>query len=251
MPRSQMIERPMIDWLKRDPRELPAISLGETDLPLVIRRHPRARRMTLRLAPDGSEVRITIPHWGRTADAIDFARDRHEWLARQLAAVPAAEPIGPDTAVRFRGSYLLIEHCSAAARKPRIEPDRLILGGSIDSLQRRIARWLELEALVLLSADLEEYCAKLGKSPPKLALSRAKRRWGSCAPDGTIRINWRLVMAPDHVRRSVVAHEAAHLVHFDHSPGFHDLLKTLFEGDIREANSWLKREGRSLYNQFG
>ena len=38
------------------------------------------------------------------------------------------------------------------------------------------------------------------------------------------RINWRLVMAPDPVRRSVVAHEVAHLVHFDHSPAFHALL---------------------------
>jgi hypothetical protein len=36
-------------------------------------------------------------------------------------------------------------------------------------------------------------------------------------------------MAPDAVRRSVVAHEVAHLVHFDHSPAFHALLDALFE----------------------
>ena len=58
-------------------------------------------------------------------------------------------------------------------------------------------------------------------------------------------------MAPEPVRRSVVAHEVAHLIHFDHSPAFHALLGELFEGDIRAVNRWLKRDGRSLYLPFG
>jgi predicted metal-dependent hydrolase len=58
-------------------------------------------------------------------------------------------------------------------------------------------------------------------------------------------------MAPDAIRRSVVAHEVAHLVHFDHSPRFHAALDTLFEGDVTEANRWLKRHGRGLYAPFG
>ncbi len=58
-------------------------------------------------------------------------------------------------------------------------------------------------------------------------------------------------MAPDAVRRSVVAHEVAHLVHFDHSARFHALLGEVFEGDLKAANRWLKREGQGLYRQFG
>lgn len=58
-------------------------------------------------------------------------------------------------------------------------------------------------------------------------------------------------MAPDMVRRSVVAHEVAHLVHFDHSPAFHHCLKTTFEGSVHEANRWLKANGRTLYVPFG
>ncbi|MFX8347067.1 M48 family metallopeptidase, partial [Acinetobacter baumannii] len=79
----------------------------------------------------------------------------------------------------------------------------------------------------------------------------AQRRWGSCSARGAVRLNWRLVMAPDWVRRSVVAHEVAHLIHFDHSPRFHALLGQLFEGDIAAANHWLKRHGRSLYAPLG
>ena len=56
---------------------------------------------------------------------------------------------------------------------------------------------------------------------------------------------------PDAVRRSVVAHEVAHLVHFDHSPAFRALLDGLFEGDLEAADQWLRREGRGLYAAFG
>ena len=61
----------MIDWLRRD-RGPPQIVLAGRTVPVVLRRHARTRRMTLRLAPDGSEVRVTLPQWGRTADALDF-----------------------------------------------------------------------------------------------------------------------------------------------------------------------------------
>ena len=79
----------MIDWLRRD-RQPPSVMLAGQAVPVVLRRHARTRRMTLRLAPDGSEVRITLPQWGRTADAVDFAQARRDWLETQLARIPAA-----------------------------------------------------------------------------------------------------------------------------------------------------------------
>ena len=63
--------------------------------------------------------------------------------------------------------------------------------------------------------------------------------------------NWGLVQAPEPVRRSVVAHEVAHLTHFDHSPAFHAHLRALFEDDVSAADGWLKAHGRTLYAAFG
>jgi predicted metal-dependent hydrolase len=241
----------MIDWLRRPPREIPMVELGERRLPIAIRRHAGARRITLRLAPDGSEARVTLPTWGRTQDAVAFARSRADWLARQLDSHPAATPPVPGGTVAYRGETLTIVHAPALPRRPEIAAGELRVGGPAETLGPRLQRWLEAEARRLLTADLAEYCARAGLVPPKLALSRAQRRWGSCAVAGTIRINWRLVMAPDAIRRSVVAHEVAHLLHFDHSPRFHTALAVLFEGDIGEANRWLKRHGRGLYAPFG
>lgn len=241
----------MLDWLRRDPREEPEVEVAGRRLPVVIRRLEHARRMTMRLAPDGSEVRISIPRWARSAEALAFAEARHEWLAWQLAAFPADKAIADGSTLNFRGEAFVIAHYATAPRKPVAAEGCITVGGPADSLSSRLQRWLRTEARELLAADLAHYCEHAAQDCPQLALSSAQRRWGSCAHDGAIRINWRLIMAPDMVRRSVVAHEVAHLVHFDHSAAFHHCLKTIFEGSVHEANRWLKTHGRSLYVPFG
>lgn len=240
----------MIDWLRRD-RADPVVEVGPALLPVEIRRHPRATRMTLRLAPDGQAVRVTMPRWGRTDDALGFARSRSDWIAAQLDQHRPRSVLRPGSAIRFRGEAVTVEWSLTNRRNPALDGARLVCGGPPDLLERRVQRWLERQALALMEADLAFYCARAGLAPPALRLSRAQRRWGSCSSKGTVRINWRLVQAPDHVRRSVVAHEVAHLVHFDHSPRFHRLLSQLYDGDLAAADAWLKREGRGLYASFG
>lgn len=240
----------MIDWLLRKPAD-PVIELAGRSLPIAIRRHARAKRMTLRLAPSGSEVRLTIPQWGRTVDALAFAENRRGWLEDQLAKLPVSCPPAPGGTISYRGRALLVEWTADAPRKPLLDGASIRLGGPQAGIVARLQRWLEGEALELLQADLAYYCAIAGRETPRLRLSRAQRRWGSCSGDGTIRINWRLVQAPDHVRRSVVAHEVAHLVHFDHGPAFHAFLAEIYDGEIGVADRWLKQNGRDLYAAFG
>lgn len=248
----------MIDWLRAE-QQNPSIEIGGRELPIAIRRHPRARRLVMRVAPDGSEVRVTLPSWGRTIDALAFARARTDWLGAQLALVPPAAQVAPGSALPYRGQFLRIAWDASHSRRPLVADETLRCGGPPGALEGRIRRWLEDEALRLLALDLVHYCALAAQPAPALRLSRAQRRWGSCSggKEGqnggarSIRINWRLVMAPDHVRRSVVAHEVAHLAHFDHSPAFHALLARLFEGDLKTADRWLKEQGRSLYLPFG
>ncbi|MBV1916848.1 MAG: M48 family metallopeptidase [Sphingomonadaceae bacterium] len=241
----------MIDWLTRDPKEEPTLAVSGQDLPIVIRRHATAKRMILRLSADGQEIRVTIPKWGRTADAMDFARSRQDWICRQLETHSPNEPLRCGAAISYQGESLTICHDPNRPRRPARDGTVIVVGGPEASLGNRLKRWLESEAREHMTADLADYCAVAGKTPPRLSLSNAKRRWGSCAPDGSIRINWRLIMAPGFVRRSVVAHEVTHLIHFNHSRRFHALLADIYDGDIARADQWLKREGRSLYLTFG
>lgn len=241
----------MLDWLRRAPAEPHRIVIGERTLPVEIRRLAHARRLTLRLAPDGSAVRVTMPQWAPTREALVFARARAEWLAGQLAGLPVAKPLAPGATLPFRGEPHRIAHNAAAARRVRRANGEISLGGPAEGLEPRLRRWLEGEARALFLADLADYAPRAGVALPCLALTNARRRWGSCSAKGMVRLNWRLAMAPDAVRRSVVAHEVAHLVHFDHSPRFHALLGEIYEGDLAAANRWLRRHGRTLYATLG
>ncbi|MCH2487693.1 MAG: M48 family metallopeptidase [Erythrobacter sp.] len=240
----------MIEWLRANPSD-PEIELLGRILPIHIARHARARRLTMRLSPDGSAVRITLPRWSRSAEAVRFANDRRDWLEAQLAKVPAREDPVTRGSLSFRGRSLTIDWREDAPRRPALSDDRLTLGGPHETLSQRLSRWLESEAQRLMADDLAFYCERANIAAPPLRLSRAQRRWGSCSSSGTVRINWRLIQAPDKVRRSVVAHETAHLVHFDHSPAFHALLAAIYEDDLGAADSWLRNHGRTLYADFG
>jgi len=252
----------VIGWLGRMKRapgnsvsrtvpEQPSVIVDGRALPLVVRRLRHARRITLRLAPDGCEARVSLPTWGQTSDAVAFAAQRSDWLAAQLARIPPPQPIEPGGMVPYRGETLHIAWLASAPRRPVLDDGEVVMGGPAETVARRLRRWLESEAMRLGAQDLAEYCAQAAVPAPRLALSSAQRRWGSCSAGGIIRINWRLIMAPDPVRRSVMAHEVAHMTHFDHSPAFHAHLAAIFEGDIAAANHWLKREGRTLYRPFG
>lgn len=242
--------RAVIGWLERAALD-PRLDLDGRILPIALRRHATARRMTMRLAPDGSEVRITLPRWAQSREAIAFAHARKDWLKTQLARIPARAAPGVGSQVMYRGRSLQIDWRQGAPRTPAIIADTLRIGGLQAGLDARIRRWLEVGALALCEADMRDYCDAAGLAPVPVSLSRAQKRWGSCSDKSRIRINWRLVQAPDFVRRSVVAHEVAHLVHFDHSRAFHALLASLYEGEIAAADRWLKERGRTLYAAFG
>lgn len=241
----------MLDWLRRDPRQGASIELAGQVLPIEVRRLAQARRLTLRLAPDGRAVRVTIPRWTPTREALAFARSRADWLERQLAALVPPLELVPGASLPWRGVAHRLVHVPGARRGVRIDEGALVVGGAVESLAPRLRRWMQGEARALFEADLADYAPAAGVAVPPLALTGAQRRWGSCSARGGVRLNWRLGMAPDWVRRSVVAHEVAHLVHFDHSPRFHALLGQLYEGDIGAANAWLKRHGRGLYAPLG
>ncbi|MBX7514433.1 M48 family metallopeptidase [Qipengyuania sp. GH38] len=239
----------MIEWLRSEALE-PAIELGGRKIPIELRRHARAKRLTLRLAPDGKAVLITLPRWCASKEAIAFAHARAAWLQAQLDKVPETFDPVASRRLPYKGSELVIDWREDAPRRPTLEMDTLRLGGPEYTLGKRLQRFLETEAQSHFTDDAAFYCGRAALPVAPVRLTRARRRWGSCSSEGVLRLNWRLIMAPDFVRRSVVAHEVAHLVHFDHSEAFHALLDELYEDDIERANRWLSASGRKLYACF-
>jgi predicted metal-dependent hydrolase len=97
----------------------------------------------------------------------------------------------------------------------------------------------------------QAHCAALGVSTPPIAIMDARTRWGSCTPaakgrPASIRLSWRLALAPAEVSDYVVAHECAHLLEANHGPRFWAHVHRLV-GDHRPHRAWLRAHGASLH----
>jgi predicted metal-dependent hydrolase len=208
---------------------------------------PRARRMRLRVDPRTGAVLLTVPRRVSERRALAWAAGHRDWVEATLAAIPPASPIAPGAIVPLFGRPHRIDWDPARPRRIERGQGRLLAGGPAEGLEARLLRWLKAEAAALLERETRELAAKAGVPAVRIRVGDPVSRWGSCSAAGAIRYSWRLVLAPDFVRRATVAHEVAHLVHLNHGPQFHALVRTLLGTDPRPARLWLRREGAALH----
>ncbi|MGV7122740.1 M48 family metallopeptidase [Sphingopyxis sp. 550A] len=232
--------------------ERPQIWVGETPWPVRLVHHAQSRRYKLIFDGARGELRLTLPRRASAARALKWASEQQDWLAEQVGKAAAPLLVGPGTAVPLFGVLRRIDWTATAPRAVRLADDALTVGGPAETVGRRIERWLKAEALALMTRESREIADRAGLRVGRVGVGDPRSRWGSCTHDGDLRYSWRLVMAPDHVRRATVAHEVAHLRHMDHGAAFHALVDELHDGDVGAARAWLRREGRGLHRyRFG
>jgi len=214
---------------------------------VTLRVSPRATRLRLRVDPRTRAVLLTVPRRVSARRAMAWAVGHRDWVEAALAAIPAGTPIGPDAQVPLHGRLHRIDWAPGRPRRIEVADGRLIAGGPIEGLEGRVLRWLKALAAARLDAETRALAARAGVAIVRVGVGDPVSRWGSCSAGGGIRYSWRLIFAPEFVRRATVAHEVAHLVHLNHGAEFHALVKRLLGADPAPARAWLKREGPALH----
>ena len=98
----------------------------------------------------------------------------------------------------------------------------------------------------LLPRAVDSSLPRLGHaSRPRLLIGDQKTLWGSCAHDGTIRINWRAVMLEPSLIDYIVVHELTHLDVRNHSAAFWDQASTILP-DAQGLRRRLREVERTL-----
>ena len=212
-------------------------------------RHARARRLRLSVDPASGRVRLTLPPRASLTRAMAWAEEHSGWIDAQRVKLPEARPFAPGTTIPIEGEDIVIDWSPDRSRTVTLMrgEGRLMCGGPLDGLSRRIESWLKRRALAVLSEETAEYAARAGVTIARVSVADPKARWGSCAAAGVIRYSWRLICAPPHVRRATVAHEVAHRLYMNHSPAFYAALRDLYGADPAPARAWLKRHGAALH----
>jgi len=225
------------------------LSLGGA--PLTLRVSGRARRLLLRVDRRSGGLTLTVPKGVSRRRALAWAAEHGDWARRAVAALPTRVALEPGAVVPLYGRPHRIDWAPERSRRVVVEGDVLRCGGPAETLEARLLRWLRAEALAVLTAETRAVAAGERLAVERVSVGDPRSRWGSCTGSGNIRYSWRLIMAPDFVRRATVAHEVAHLVHMNHGPHFHALAARLFGGDPAPARAWLRREGAVLHRIGG
>ncbi|MCY4530034.1 MAG: DUF45 domain-containing protein, partial [Chloroflexi bacterium] len=192
---------------RRQVTERDSIRVAGTTLEYEVHRSSR-RKKTVKLTVESGIVRVVVPSFTKPSAVRRAVRDRADWIINKLSQAPpegvqkrfidgeSMPYMGDDVRVALR----IVD---APAPKIRLEDGRFRvfvprnLRGKkrFEAMRLAFMEWYRERALLQVSECIDDWWPKLGRGPKSRVLIRnQRRRWGSCASDGTIRINWRIIM---------------------------------------------------------
>ena len=238
--------------------ERSSVRFGDTTIEYEVRRSKR-RKKTVQISVDGGGVQVAAPMTTPGSELRAIVRKRAPWILNQasdeiLEAVPKRFVSGETLPYLGRNVLLVVQSAHVRSTEVRFDhwrfrvdvPKTLTGDARCESIRRSVVGWYRGRAAERLPGVVERWWPRLGRSEKSRILIRDQhQRWGSCAPDGTLRFNWRAMMLKPALIEYVVAHELAHLTHRNHSTEFWALLSKAMP-DAQQRRKSLREEGRRL-----
>ena len=238
--------------------ERSSVRFGGATIEYEVRRSER-RKKTVQVTVDGGGVQVAAPVTTPESELRAIVRKRAAWILshaseEMLEAAPKRFVSGETLPYLGRNVRLVVE--TADVRSPEVRFDhwrfRVTVPNTLDgsdrseSIRRAVVGWYRGRASERLPDVVERWWPRLGRGEKSRILVRDQRqRWGSCAPDGTLRFNWRAMMLKPALIEYVVVHELAHLTHRNHSTDFWGVLSKAMP-DAQQRRKSLREEGRAL-----
>lgn len=226
--------------------------MSDIGAPIEVRRHPGARRMTLRVSRTRRAVIVTLPPQCCLDEAGSFIHRNIGWVRARLATMPEPVPFTDGALIPLRGVNHRLVFCGPqrangiVREMPGTSFAELHVNGEMEHAPRRLSDWLIEEARRDLDGAVMRHARTLGLKPVRITVKDQASRWGSCSTTGTLAFSWRLILAPPAILDYVAAHEVAHLREMNHGPRFWDLVKRTVP-QLDDARRWLHVHGTDLH----
>lgn len=216
---------------------------------LTLRRSARARRISLRVSSLDGRVTLTMPKSITETEALDFAREKENWIRRHLDKQTAPVSVTIGETILFRG--VETEISIGSVRRAEFRDGAIIVPDRPDMVAARIKAFLKIQAKETLDRAVERYAGMVNREVSQIRIRDTRSRWGSCTTDGHLMFSWRLIMTPPEVLDYVAAHEVAHLIEMNHSPAYWRVVAKIYP-DYQKQRGWLRRNGALLHRyRFG
>lgn len=235
--------------------------IGQTVVPYEVRYSEE--RETIGLSIDESmELTVRAPMTATLVDIEEVLDNRQEWILKKLyglaeqAETPREKEFLSGEKLQYRGRQYPLDVVEADVTEPRLWFDgteftlkvhRLDAPADEVSIRRKrqaVVDWYIERAKSKLPERIKQYESKFGFEPASVEVTEIDDRWGEYHKE-TIRLNWRLILAPVRIQDYVIVHELAHAVHERHSNSFWNTVGTVVP-DYEKRREWLRVNGNTL-----
>ena len=221
-----------------------------------------SRRKTATIKVDLEGVSVRIPADLPLAQIEKLVAEKTAWIERKLAEaerkqrgiagqLEQSSTLADGSRIMVQGQLLPLKLIASDQMKVVQSSDRLEVYADADliadkeQLRALVEQWLYRRAVEELNFCVNVYKQRVGATPSRIQIKDYRARWGSCKPDGSIQLNWRLIHAPMHIMDYVVVHELCHLLEMNHSKHFWSEVERV-EPQYKMKRQWLKDNGWQL-----
>ena len=206
------------------------VRFGDTTIKYEVRRSQR-RKKTVQVTVDRGGVQVAALTTTPDSELQAIVRKRAPWILKHaleeaLAPAPKRFVSGETLPYLGRNVRLVLEPKDAGAPDIRFDhwrfrvsiPDGLEGEERYQRIRRVVVDWYRTRAAARLRCGVQRWWLRLGNgSEPQILIRDQRQRWGSFAPDGTLRFNWRVMMLAPSLVEYVIVHELVHLRIKNHS----------------------------------
>jgi predicted metal-dependent hydrolase len=217
-----------------------------------VREGARSKQMRLGVGVRG--VSLSVPR--RTSEKVidSFLSENKGWLSKTLLrqSSPSSNKLGllKSGVVWREGEAIPLLRTSGARSRAYLarykEEKVLAVGGPREKAAEAIENWCREELRLIAGEMISKEEPLMGVKVKKLRIADQKTRWGSASSNGTISLNWRLILAPRDVIDYLVIHELAHLLEMNHSKRFWAHVERR-RPDWKLQKQWLQEHGEELH----
>lgn len=158
-----------------------------SDIVYKVRRYRRSRKIRITVKPDGT-VCVSAPWRASLRGITAFVETQTAWILGAQARF-AANPVVS-----------------------------LSIGTKEDYTRHKKA------ALAIATERIAHFLPQYGVTVGKISIRNQRTRWGSCNRSGNVSFNYRIALLPAELQDYLVVHELCHILAFNHSPKFWQLV---------------------------
>jgi predicted metal-dependent hydrolase len=233
---------------------MPSIQFFDRQIQYEIQRGNRKKTLALHVTAD--VVTIRVPQRLSDERISQFMTKKARWIYDRQARIRGdrlnrigKNYVNGDPFPYLGHTYRLLIVKDAAVETPvcklwrgrlrvHIPPDLTDKSGK-SAVKKALIAWYQGHTAKKINERLPSLAAQIGVQPKTIAIRNQKSQWGSCSRSGTVRFNWKIIMAPVAILDYIIVHELCHLVHNHHQAQFWNKVQSIIP-DYKSRKDWLR-----------